>query len=145
MIDIGALTRCVLVALRQESGQLIGDGVAPEGCGWISGQPNVSAFVPYGVVSFTGASNPDQALRYAEAIRTWDTTWRLSCYGGSREQCDWVAALVRAGVEDCLNQEFGAYRVSYAWWRSLGSMTRSDVTDPPMWSVTDAFVLRCDS
>lgn len=145
MINIGLLTRQVLLALSQESGQLVGDGIAPEGGGWLSGQPNVSAFVPYGVLAFMGATLPDPALRYSEQVRSWDTSWRVSSFGGSREQCDWVAALLREGVDDCIGQEFGEYRVSMASWRSLGAMTRNDSIDPPMWSVSDLFSLRADS
>ncbi len=145
MIDIGQLTSQVVMALGSESRQLVGDGIAPQGGGWLSGQPNVSAFVPYGVVLFQGASLADPALRYAEQVRAWETQWRVSSYGGSREQCDWVATLMREGVDDCIGQVFGAYRVSMASWRSLGSMNRSDAIDPPLWSVSDSFTLRCDA
>ena len=145
MIDIGLLTSRILAALSQESGQLVGDGIAPHGGGWLSGQPNVSAFVPYGVLVFQGAVVPDPALRYVDQIRAWETTWRVSSYGGAREQCDWVARLMRNGVNDCLGQVFGQYRVSAARWRSLGPMTRSDQVEPPMWSVSDTFILRCDA
>jgi len=145
VINIGQLTSQVVMALAEESNQLVGDGIAPDGGGWLSGQPNVSAFVPYGVVVFTGATLSDPALRYAEQIRSWETGWRLSSFGGSREQCDWVAALVRNALDDCIGQEFGAYRVTMAQWRSLGPMTRNDSVDPPMWSVSDTFTLRCDA
>lgn len=145
MIDIGALTAQVVMALASESRQLVGDGIAPAGGGWLSGQPNVSAFVPYGVVLFQGASLPDPALRYSQQIRSWETQWRVSSYGGSRVQCDWVATLMREGVDDCIGQEFGGYRVSTAMWRSLGPMNRSDAVDPPMWNVSDSFTLRCDA
>lgn len=145
MIDIGQLTAQVVMALGSESGQLVGDGIAPQGGGWLSGQPNVSAFVPYGVLLFQGALTADPALRYREQVRAWNTTWRVSSFGGSREQCDWIAALMREGLDDCIGQEFGAYRVSMASWVSLGAMTRSDAIDPPMWTVSDTFTLRCDA
>lgn len=145
MIDIGDLTARIVAVLGEQSKQLVGDGIAPEGGGWLSGQPNVSAFVPYGVVSFQGAALSDTALRYSEQVRSWGTQWRVSSYGGSREQCDWVATLMRAAVGDCIGQQAGAYRVAMASWRSLGPMMRSDAIDPPMWSVSDAFTLRCDA
>jgi hypothetical protein len=145
VINIGKLTVEVLAVLGQKSGQLVGDGVAPHGGGWLSGQPNVSAFVPYGVVIFTGAQLPDPAWAYSEQVRAWETSWRVSSYGGSREQCDWVAALLRDAVGGCINQRFDSYKVSMAQWRSLGAMTRDDSIDPPMWSVSDTFTLRCDA
>ena len=145
MINIGLLTKQVIGTLEQGSKQLVGDGIAPHGGGWLSGQPNVSAFVPYGVVLFSGASLPDPSLRYAEQIRSWETSWRLSSYGGAREQCDWVAALLRGALADCIGEVFGSYKISMAQWRSLGGMTRNDSIDPPMWSVSDTFILRCDA
>jgi hypothetical protein len=145
VIDVGQLTKQVVMALGESSGQLFGDGIAPEGGGWLSGQPNVSAFVPYGVLLFQGATLSDPALRYNEQIRSWSTNWRVSSFGGSREQCDWMATLAREGLDDCLGQQFGAYTVTMATWGSLGAMTRNDGIDPPMWSVTDTFSLRCDA
>ena len=145
MIDIGQLTTQVVAALSESSGQRIGDGIAPQGVGWLSGQPNVSAFIPYSVVVFQGGQPAETAWSYSEQVRAWTTSWRVSSYGGSREQCDWMATAARDGVFPCIGRLFGAYRVSMASWGSLGPMTRNDSVDPPMWSVTDMFILRCDA
>lgn len=145
MIDLGALAGLLLGVLGDGSGQLVGDGVAPEGGGWLSGQPNVSAFVPYGVLASTGAVLADPALRYGDQVRSWDASWRLSSFGGSRSQCDWVATRLRLAAAGCIGVRFGDFRVSMLSWRSLGAMVRSDAVDPPMWSVVDAFSVRADS
>lgn len=145
MIDVGAVTKLLVATVHQSSGQLVGDGVAPEGGGWLSGQPNVSAFVPYSVVAFQGATLSDPALRYAEQTRSWTTTWRMSSYGGAREQCDWMATLARQAVDKIIKQAAGGYEVTMVMWGSLGPMTRNDAIDPPMWAVSDTFSLRCDA
>lgn len=144
MIDIGQLTKQLIMAFSEESDQLVGDGIAPTGGGWLSGQPNVSAFVPYSVLIFQGGNLSDPALRYSEQIRSWTTNWRISHFGGSREQADWIALKMRESLDDCIGQEFGTYRVTMATWGSLGAMTRNDAIDPPMWSASDSFSLRCD-
>jgi hypothetical protein len=144
VINIGELTN-VVVATLSKSGQRIGDGIAPHGVGWLSGQPNVSAFIPYSVVMFQGGQLADTAWSYSEQVRSWSTSWRMSSYGGSREQCDWMAAAARDEVPHCIGQKFYGYRVGMASWGSLGPMTRNDSVDPPMWSVTDMFTLRCDA
>ena len=84
-------------------------------------------------------------MEAACSSREWQTQWRVSSYGGSREQCDWVATLMREGVRYCIGQSVETYRVSMATWRSLGPMNRSDAIDPPIWSVSDSFTLRCDA
>lgn len=145
MIDIGKLTDQLILTTEQASGQKIGDGIRPDGVGWLDGQPNVGIFIPYAVLSFQGAQPRDVTLRFSEQIRAWTTTWRLSCYGGSRQQCDWAAARVRDSLDNALGQEFGIYKVTMANWRALGAMERHDEIDPPLWSVTDTFTLSCDA
>ena len=145
MIDIGKLTDQLVTALAQSSGQAIGDGIRPDGVGWLDGQPNVGVFVPYGVLSFQGAQPRDTTIRFSEQIRAWTTNWRLSYYGGARNQCDWVAARIRDELDNAIGQEFGIYKVTGASWRSLGAIERRDDIDPPMWSMTDTFTLSCDA
>ena len=145
MIDIGKLTDQLVTALAQSSGQAIGDGIRPDGVGWLDGQPNVGVFVPYGVLSFQGAQPRDTTIRFSEQIRAWTTNWRLSYYGGARNQCDWVAARIRDELDNAIGQEFGIYKVTGVGWRSLGAMERNDAIDPPLWSVTDTFILSCDA
>lgn len=145
MIDMGKLTDQLLGSMAQASGQVLGDGIRPDNVGWLDGQPNVGIFVPYGVLSFQGAVPRDPTLRFDQTIRAWVTNWRISYYGGSRQQCDWVAAKFRDTLDNAIGQEFGLYKVTMANWKALGGLERSDQVDPPMWSATDTFTLNCDA
>lgn len=145
MIDLGKLTDQLLISMAQASQQKLGDGIRPDGVGWLDGQPNVGIFIPYGVLSFQGAVTRDPTLRFEQSVRAWMTNWRISYYGGSRQQCDWVAAKFRDTLDNAIGQEFGIYKVTAAGWKSLGSMERHDDIDPPMWSSTDTFTLSCDA
>lgn len=145
MIDIGKLADQLISSMGQSSGQAIGDGIRPDNVGWLDGQPNTGVFIPYGVLMFQGATPRDVTLRFSEQIRAWTTNWRLSYYGGARQQCDWVATRIRDTLDNAIGQEFGIYKVTGVSWRSLGAMERHDEIDPPLWSMTDSFTLSCDA
>lgn len=145
MIDTGGLISGVLSVLRGSSGQQVGDAVRPPDVGWLGGEPNSGVFVPYSVAVVTGATTRDVPLSYADTIRSWQATLRLTHYGASRGQCDYVALLVRSAVQDLLLEQLGAYRVTGARWGGLGSMTRDDSVNPALWSVSDSLILMLDS
>lgn len=145
IIDIGKLADQLITSMSQASGQAIGDGIRPDNVGWLDGQPNTGIFIPYGVMSFQGAQPRDTTLRFAEQVRAWMTTWRLSYYGASRQQCDWVATQIRNELDNAIGQEFGLYKVTGVSWRGLGPMERMDEIDPPLWATTDTFTLSCDA
>lgn len=145
MIDIGTVTVSLLETFR-DTNQLVGDGIKPESSGWLNGDPNSGVFRPYGVLTCSGAQVRDsQAISYAETVRAWQVTWRLSYYGASRSQCDLVAGKIRAAVTDTLGQVAGGYKVTGARWGSLGAMLRDDTINPALWNVSDTLILMLDA
>lgn len=145
MIDIGTLTVSLLDTFR-DTNQLVGDGIKPEGSGWLDGDPNSGVFAPYGVITFGGAQIRDASvLSYAEGVRAWQATWRLTYYGASRSQADLLAGKLRRAVSDLLGQVAGGYKITGARWGSLGAMIRDDSTNPALWSVSDSLILMLDA
>lgn len=145
MINMAAATSAVLEALGDDSGQFIGDGVKPELAGWLNGEPNSGVFAPYSVLAFAGGVQRDDTWRYAEAIRAWNLSWRLSHYGASRAQCDFVATRVREAVAALMGSTIAGYRVNGGRWPGLGAMSRDDSINPPLWSVSDTLILMVDA
>ena len=146
MIDIGAVTTQLIETLRTESAQHIGDGIRPEGAGWLDGDPNSGVFAPYAVLAFAGGQPREvQAMTYAESIRAWTTTWRITHFGATRSQCDWTAGQVRAAVAKAMKQTAAGYTITSARWVGLGALVRDDAINPPLWSVADSFVLHLDA
>ena len=146
MINIGAETLSVLGTLRESSEQLVGDGIKPEGSGWLNGDANSGVFAPYGVLAFTGAQVRDaQALSYSETVRAWQTTWRITYFGASRSQCDLVAGKIRSAVDQVLGTVAGGYKVTGARWTGLGAVLRDDTLNPALWSASDTLILMCDA
>ena len=145
MLDTGALTNLVIEQITLGSAQLVGDGIAPTDGGWLRGQPNVDAFVPFTVVAFTGASvKVPGEMTLVKAQEFWLASFQLRYHGGSRPQTDWIAMEAREAVEILQNRQFGAvpYKVAFIEWRQLGGVVRNDVTDPPAWTATDNFTLQ---
>ena len=145
MINTGLLTVDVLAVLELTSGQFVGDGVKPDGAGWLGGEPNTGVFAPYSVLAVAGAVTRDVPLSYAETVRSWRVTFRIAHYGASRSQCDFVAFRVRDSVGALLLTQSGDFRVSGAAWSGLGSMTRDDSVNPALWSASDSINLMLDS
>lgn len=143
MIDTGAFTDALL-AMLADGGVLVGDGVAPESGGWDKGQPQVSRFVPYATLGFSGGGvhiDPIAPLGGED----WSLSFSLRSFGGSRKQVDWVAASARAIVVSvgAARPLVGGFRVARVSWQSLGAVSRVDSVDPPYWQVYDAFSLLC--
>lgn len=147
MIELGALTDLVLEHVADETGQLVGDGIAPPEGGWISGQPNAGVFAPYLVLASVGTVPRFSSLDdLTTAILSWEVSFQMRGYGGSRTQVDWVMTLGRSALEGLTHQTFGeddTYRIKATDWKSLGATTRNDSVDPPFWQVADTLYFLC--
>ena len=142
MIDHGALTDLLVAELATSTGELIGDGLAPDGGGWKKGQPNVDVYRPYSVLVSGGASVRISTLTNS---KDWMVSWSLRTYAGSRKQCDWMAQKVREAMESTTKQTFGVdqYKIVDVEWKALGPVSRVDAVDPPIWQVFDQVGLLC--
>src|SRR5512139_649642 len=139
MIDTGAMTQKVLDALGNAS-LLVGDGVAPDTGGWITGSPNVDGFLAYTTVGFDGGT---PAMPDVTTSTDWELTFSLRHFGGSRAQCDFQAKAARTAVTAVRHAVVGDYTIIGVRWASLGPMSRNDQVDPPYWSAYDYVVLMC--
>jgi hypothetical protein len=142
VIDHGALTDAILGVLSPI--ELLGDGVAPTGGGWVMGQPNVVGFRPYGVL-VDGGLNPVTSPQLLKTNRPdWRASWTLRYVGGSRSQCDWIAGMFRPAIVNLLNLEFGedVHRVLSVDPLMMGAVTRNDQVDPPYWQASDNLTLQ---
>ena len=146
MIDHGALTDAIIAQL-QTSGELVGDGIAPEEGGWLKGQPNRSVFVPY-VVLVSAGSNV--MINDLDGNLDWTVNWNLRYFGGSRKQLDWIATKIRhtidAGPNNLLHSIFGdiePYKITAIQWQTLGSVNRVDTVNPPFWQCFDNLGFIC--
>lgn len=147
MLDHGLLTDLVLAHLESQVAglvdspalPLVGDGVAPDGGGWLEGQPGAGVFRPYVVVASAGA-----VPRYLD-VSSFDPDWgvgfSLRSYGGSRKQCDWMATLSRRAVAGVASLAVGEWRVIGVEWGTLGPVSRVDATSPPFWQSFDSVSL----
>ena len=143
MIEQGTLTEDVIAFFVSE-GLEVGDNLAPANGGWVKGQPNVNAFVPY-VVVMTGDVRPKQGAAGC-SYEEWDAFFSIRYFGGSREQLSKVTQTGRnllafkrwiTGVDD-------RFDVIQTHFVSLGAVTRVDTVDPPMWQVYDSIRFELD-
>lgn len=142
MIDHGALTDALLAHLAEV--ELIGDGVAPSGGGWVEGQPNVVAFRPYAVL-VDGGMQPITSPNLIKTSRPdWTASWSLRYFGGSRKQCDWIAGLFRPAIEGLRGQTFGIdpHKIRSVDPLMMGAVSRNDQVDPPYWQAFDSLTLQ---
>jgi hypothetical protein len=141
VIDHGALTDAILASLGAV--ELMGDGIAPNEGGWIMGQPNVVAFRPYGVL-VDGGMMPVESPQLIKGSRTdWKASWSLRYFGGSRQQCDWIAGVFRPEIDRLRNLEFGTdvHRILNTDPLVIGAVMRNDQVDPPYWQASDNLTL----
>lgn len=131
-------------------GALVGDGIAPEGGGWnTQGEANVGAYVPYTVVK-TGAANPDNREGVNRRHASWLMAYGLGHHGALRNQCDYLADLVRALVTAQLRADgrdttlLPGWKVQEAYFGALGSVDRTDATSPASFACNDVVVLRVE-
>jgi hypothetical protein len=147
MLDHGLLTDLVISHLEDRIAALVsssalplvGDGVAPDGGGWLEGQPGQGVFRPYVVVASGGASPRYQNLSTFEP--NWGANYSLRSFGGSRKQCDWMATISRQAIEGMVPTAVGTWQVIGLEWGSLGPVSRVDATAPPFWQVFDSVSL----
>lgn len=134
-------TSAVISAVSTETGKPVGDAEAPDGGGW-QGEVNDSDFVPYTVVTPMGSPQGEGPIGDAQSIVEFQ--YGLTCYGVSREQCEWMAdearlagkTLVRTTVE--LSTGLSVSVMGY-WVTSYGQVDRVG-EEPPWWVQTDTVV-----
>lgn len=148
----GVLTDSVITWLRDAlaPGALVGDGIAPEAGGWnTQGEPNLGAFVPYTVVK-TGAANPAEREGTNRRHASWLMAYGLDHFGALRNQCDYLADIVRALVTEQLRADdrdttlLPGWKVQEAYFGALGSLDRTDAVTPSAFTCRDVVVLRVE-
>lgn len=148
----GVLTDSLITWLGSAlvNGALVGDGVAPDAGGWnTQGEPNVGAFVPYTVVK-TGAGNPAEREGVNRRHASWLMAYGLDHWGALRNQCDYLADIVRALLTTQLRADgrdttlLPGWKVQEAYFGGLGTISRSDAISPPAWTCSDVVVLRVE-
>lgn len=145
------ITDAVLVAARDNQDKPIGDAEMPRGgvAGW-QGDPSAdgSNFVPYAVITpqaVGGGSGPlddpqgDIILSYS-----------VHSYGVSREQVEWVADNVRAAIGTLAKADVVQWsgttrehrrRIQQVVDTQIGSVVRTDQTDPAVYAEADVVAL----
>lgn len=138
----GVLTDALLDHLHDAltPGVLVGDGEAPTGGGWTTGEPGDGTFTPYTVLS-TGRAAPisGQPDTLASAHSSWACAYGLRSVGGIRGQGDYTADLVRAAAVTFtgLLTLGDRWKVEAVRFTELGAMRPNRAVDPPMWEVDD--------
>lgn len=139
----GPLTDHLLEALTVV-GKPVGDGLRPPGAGWV-GQPNApgSKYIPFLVLSSSTSTRGNGPLGKPQS--DWQINYLVSCYGVQRQQCDWMADKARDVLGDLRNTnvQLGPreYRIQQVWTQTIGGITPSNATDPPIWSQSDQLVI----
>lgn len=129
-----------------EPAVLLGDGIAPEGAGWLSGQPGTGRFVPYGVLKTLSAS-PTRQQSVRDPGGAWDFPYQITGWGTLREQADYIndvlttaaGAIGKVRGDDSPVPGFGIAMVVVT---ALGPVDRTDQVSPPLWTRTDSILLR---
>ena len=138
----GVLTDAILDYLGtalDDTGILIGDGIAPKQGGWSGGEPGVGDFVPY-VVLTTGPAQKQARDPLARENTSWLATYTTRHVGALRQQTDWCADKVREALVEYrpkllhLDSKWSVVQTTYP---SLGPITRNDTTDPAYWELVD--------
>jgi hypothetical protein len=148
MLDHNALTTALVAHMNAEFSArisssalpLVSVGIAPQAGGWLNGQPGDGIYRPYTVIVAGGA-----APRYLD-LSSFDPEWAVSfslrSFGGSYDQCEWMAALARNSVSTIAHKTFDTnWSIIGYEWDSLGPVSRLDSTAPPSWQVFDNLTL----
>jgi hypothetical protein len=140
----GELTDWLLATLTTSlTGKLmLGDGEAPPGSGWPTGEPGKGVFIPYTVLR-TNPANPDPGTPIGSSeADAWRANYALASFGSTRSQADWAADLARMAWDGLpktaielgsdRHWSLGSYQVS-----AMGAVTRNDQFKPALWETTD--------
>lgn len=124
-----------LVALLVAAGLVVGDATYPtDPYGW-AGTPGQSVFTPYCIV-YPLMQSFDGGLACSDSDS--DFGWQVSCWGSTREQCDWIMDAVCSALigAELVVAGRGVPRI-----RSDGGAgtRRDDTTQPGLFSATPRF------
>jgi len=112
----------------------------PRAGGW-TGEVNVSPFVPYAVLIPQTANASSGPISDAQA--DWKLPYTVATFTLEWDQCERVADRVRAALAGMVRAQVasstGSYRVIKVNLTTIGQVNRSDQTDPPFYTQTDAF------
>jgi hypothetical protein len=124
-----------ILAVLDDAGLTVGDGMQPDGSGWQEPR-GVASFVPYAVLHNIGgrADGPIDDPS-ADALSTYQVTG----VGATREQAEWVADTARQALlppgaiesDDCTVQLVTVDR--------FGGCRRDDTVEPVVWMTSDRF------
>ena len=137
----GTLTDTIITVL-EAAGLMVGDGVAPKEGGWESGQPNVGRFVPYVVLMAGSVAGVDRNVARGYT-KDWMASFSLRTFSATRRTTDALAFAAREALEDCTPFTFGNFKAIHVSVTTIGSMQRSDASDPPLWQEFDSVEVHC--
>lgn len=123
----------------EDTGVLVGDGIAPKEGGWTGGEPGKGDFVPYVVLS-TGPAQKQSRDPLAQDNTSWLATYTTRHVGALRQQTDWCADKVREALVEFHPKTIhldSKWRVLQTTYPRLGAITRNDTTDPAYWELQD--------
>lgn len=129
---------------------VLGDGAAPQDAGWTGGQAGVGQYRAYAVFN-AGTATPNLNATVQGRTTSWKQPYTVDCYGGSRQQVDWVSDMLKPLIDvyalaspppghRVLDLD-APWKVVLSNYTSLGGPSRNDQVDPPIWRASDAFVL----
>jgi hypothetical protein len=132
-----ALTAGIAAEVTSSQKPLVDRGQAPKAGGWVAGQPGRGVFRPY-VVIVAGDSVPRHPA--PTSYPDWASGFSLRSFGGSFDQANWMATLIRriAPTLKGIQYAAGDWEIIALEWGSLGGPIRNDASDPPLWQVFDS-------
>lgn len=147
-ISRGAVTGLLFTHLKNALANgpiLVGRGIAPQGGGWVSGQPGVGQFVQYTVLKTGQAITPPPGTPDTLGKRSfaWQLTWTLAHHSDMESKADLVGDVVREALASLWPPNSGLEVDGRVWVcqgvlvPTLGPSQRDDSTDPAHWSITD--------
>lgn len=127
------LTEAIVAAINA-AGLLAEAGQAPAGAGW-QGSAAASTFVPY-VAVYPMSGSLDGAIDYGQEDATKFV--QLTCVGATVAQAEWASDVARVALLSTAPTVTGR-SVALVVIDQLGSCTRDDAIQPPLWYVADRY------